>query len=125
MSDNRFGDRPANRPEKRPGDKLINLSEIAREFGKIAAANAWQAYHTPKNLAAAVAVEAAELLAEFQWLTPEQSGNLSGEQKRRVAAEAADVVMYLSELCRQLDIDMATALETKIEFNKKRFSAEL
>lgn len=109
----------------RRDDKLINLSEIAREFGKIAALNAWQGYHTPKNLASAIAVEAGELLAEFQWLTPEQSCHLSAEQKQRVAGEVADVVMYLGELCNQLDIDMAMALQEKIELNKKRFSAEL
>lgn len=125
MSDIHSGARSGSGPKERSADQLINLSEVAREFGKIAALNSWQAYHTPKNLASAVAVEASELLAEFQWLTPEQSCALSGEQRQRVAAEVADVIMYLSELCRQLDIDMAAALEAKIEFNKKRFSAEL
>jgi len=111
--------------ETKPRDKLINLSYITREFREIAVLNAWQAYHTPKNLASAVAVETGELLAEFQWLTAEQSCHLSSEQKTRVANEVADVIMYLNELCNQLDIDMAAAVSSKIEFNKKRFRAEL
>lgn len=111
--------------DAKPGDKLINLSRITYEFREIAVLNAWQAYHTPKNLASAVAVEASELLAEFQWLTPEQSCNLSAEQKERVAHEVADVVMYVNELCNQLGIDVASAVSSKIELNKKRFRAEL
>lgn len=101
--------------------RLLNLAEINREFRALAAINNWRSYHTPKNLAAAVAVEASELLAEFQWLTPEESINLSAQHKSQVADEVADVIMYLTELCTQLDIDMADAIQTKIEKNKQRF----
>lgn len=101
-------------------DASLDIAEINREFRAIAAANKWQAYHTPKNLAAAVAVEASELLAEFQWLTPEESLALNEDQKEKVADEVADVVMYLTELCRRLDINMASAVHTKIEKNKQR-----
>jgi NTP pyrophosphatase (non-canonical NTP hydrolase) len=107
--------------EYKPGDHLINISAVNREFRRLAQANQWQAYHTPKNLAAAVAVEASELLAEFQWLTPEQSTCLEPEQQSRVADEVADVIMYLSELCAQLCIDPAQALRTKIARNAKRY----
>lgn len=102
-------------------DASLDIAEINREFRAIAAANKWQAYHTPKNLAAAVAVEASELLAEFQWLTPEESLALNEDQKAKVADEVADVVMYLTELCRRLDINMTSAVHTKIEKNKQRF----
>jgi len=54
----------------------LDIAKINHEFRAIAAANNWQAYHTPKNLAAAVSVEAAELLAEFQWLTADESASL-------------------------------------------------
>lgn len=109
--------------EMRPSDKVINISQIASQFRQIAKIKDWQAYHTPKNLAAAVAVEAGELLAEFQWLTPEQSNQLSPNQKSLVASEVADVLMYLNELCERLDIDMAQAVQSKIEFNQQRFNA--
>ncbi len=107
--------------ENRPGDQLVNISAVNREFRRVAQLNEWQAYHTPKNLAAAVAVEASELLAEFQWLTAEQSCALSPGQQSRVADEVADVLMYVSELCVQLQIDPVQALRTKIARNAERF----
>lgn len=103
--------------------QLIDLTEINREFRVIAAANDWQAYHNPKNLAAAIAVEASELLAEFQWLTPDESSHLNTQQQSQVADEVADVIMYLTELCAQLNINMVDALQSKIEKNKHRFKA--
>ena len=102
-------------------EQLLNIASINREFRAIAAINNWQSYHTPKNLAAAIAVEASELLAEFQWLTAEDSKALTPQQKSRVADEVADVIMYLTELCAQLDIDMADAIQSKIDKNKQRF----
>lgn len=98
----------------------LNITEINREFRALAVANNWQAYHTPKNLAAAVAIEASELLAEFQWLTPEDSCALNAQQTLDVADEVADVIMYLTELCRRLNIDIASAVQSKIEKNKLR-----
>ena len=99
----------------------LDIVKISSEFRAIAAANKWQAYHSPKNLAAAVAVEAGELLAEFQWLTEDDSRSLSAAQKSQVADEIADIFMYLTELSLQLDIDMSDAVNAKIEKNKQRF----
>jgi NTP pyrophosphatase (non-canonical NTP hydrolase) len=102
-------------------EQLLNVAVINREFRALATINGWQAYHTPKNLAAAVAIEASELLAEFQWLTAEESKALNAQQKLQVADEVADVILYLTELCAQLDINMADAIQTKIDKNKQRF----
>jgi len=99
----------------------LNIANINREFRAIAIANNWQAYHNPKNLAAAVSVEAGELLAEFQWLTAEESCSLSAAQKSQVADEIADIIMYLTELSLRLDVDMVDAVNAKIEKNKQRF----
>jgi len=101
--------------------KALDLLEIYREFQAIAKANEWQAYHTPKNLASAVAAEAGELLAEFQWLTAEQSCQLGAEKMTKVADEIADVLMYLTALSIRLDINMAEAVYIKIAKNKIRF----
>ncbi len=100
----------------------LDLAAISRAFRNLAQARGWQAYHTPKNLAAAAAVEAAELLEIFQWLTDEQAAALVDDagQKVRVADEVADVVMYLLELCERLDIDMADAIAQKIARNARR-----
>jgi hypothetical protein len=100
----------------------LNLTQINQAFRQRAALKGWEAYHTPKNLAAAVAVEAAELLEIFQWLTDEQAQQIkdSVEDKQRVADEVADIVMYLTELCRRLDIDMSVAVDEKIDKNAAR-----
>ena len=102
-------------------DKQINFSEINRAFREVADCNGWRAYHTPKNIASAISVEANELLAEFQWLTAEESAQLTQEQHQRVSNEIADVLMYLSELCEQLQINPAEAVANKIRFNRTRF----
>ena len=99
----------------------LDIAKINREFRAIASANNWQAYHNPKNLAAAVSVESAELLAEFQWLTDEESCSLNAQQKLRVADEVADIIMYLTELSQRLDINLIDAVNLKIEKNKQRF----
>lgn len=108
-------------PDQSNGEELLNITRINSEFRAIAKANSWQAYHNPKNLAAAVAVEASELLAEFQWLSDEDSNALNAQQKVQVGDEVADVIMYLTELCAQLDIKIADAIQLKIEKNKLRF----
>lgn len=101
--------------------KPLNLAEINREFRAVASAKCWQEYHNPKNLAAAVAVEAGELLAEFQWLSLEESAHLDKEACEKVGDEIADIVMYLTELGKQLNVDLADAIARKIEKNKRRF----
>lgn len=100
----------------------LDLAQINRAFRELAARKAWQAYHTPKNLAAAVAVEAAELLENFQWLSDEQAAALKYDvdAKVKVADEVADVLMYLVELCARLEIDIADAVAQKIRKNEKK-----
>lgn len=100
----------------------LDLAEVNRAFRQRAAIKGWQGYHTPKNLAAAVAVEAAELLEIFQWLTDAQAQQIKddGTLKSRVADEVADLVMYLTELCQRLEIDMPLAISEKIQKNATR-----
>ncbi|RAG87646.1 nucleotide pyrophosphohydrolase [Streptacidiphilus pinicola] len=98
------------------------LTDRLRAF---AAARKWQPYHTPKNLAAALSVEAAELLEIFQWLTPEQAAEVMSHPKRahRVEDEVADVLAYLLQFCAVLGVDPLAALAAKIERNELRFPA--
>jgi dCTP diphosphatase len=84
-------------------DSLDTLRLRIREFAE---ARAWERYHTPKNLAMALSVEAAELLEPFQWLTPEQSQFLSAGQREAVRQEIADVLIYLTRLADVLEIDL-------------------
>ena len=98
-----------------------SLDELALELRRFAGARQWETFHTPKNLAAALIVEAAELLEHFQWLTPEQSQNLSPAAKQEVALEIADVLIYLTRLADQLHIDMLAAASEKMALNAKKY----
>ncbi|KUL36406.1 nucleotide pyrophosphohydrolase [Streptomyces sp. NRRL F-4489] len=102
-----------------------DLHALQRRLAEFAAARDWQQYHTPKNLAAALSVEAAELVEIFQWLTPEQSAAVMSDPEKsgRVEDEVADVLAYLLQFCQALGIDPLTALAAKIERNEARFPA--
>lgn len=101
---------------------IARLSEKLRAF---TAARDWQQFHAPKNLACALTAEAGELLENFQWLTEEQSGNLTPEQKQAVAMEIADVLIYLVRLSDVLGIDPLAAAHEKVALNEKRYPVEL
>jgi len=107
-------------PAPAPGPTLAALQQ---RLGEFAAARSWQPYHTPKNLAAALSVEAGELLEIFQWLTPDQAGAVMDDPDRahRVRDEVADVLAYLLQFCTVLGVDPLEALAAKIERNEVRF----
>ena len=97
------------------------LSSLAARLQRFAEARAWQRFHSPKNLASALIVEAAELLEPFQWLTEEQSRQLPAEQRQAVAEECADVLLYLVQLAGALGIDLVAEAHRKLEINEGRF----
>ncbi|MEU6947293.1 nucleotide pyrophosphohydrolase [Streptomyces sp. NPDC046316] len=103
----------------------LDVAGLQRRLAEFAAARAWQPYHTPKNLAAALSVEAAELLEIFQWLTPEQADRVMDDPGRahRVEDEVADVLAYLLQFCEVLGVDPLAALSAKIDRNELRFPA--
>ncbi|MGG8407004.1 nucleotide pyrophosphohydrolase [Streptomyces sp. 12297] len=100
-----------------------SLDVLQRRLAEFAAARAWQQYHTPKNLAVALSVEASELVEIFQWLTPEQSARIMEDPRsaHRVTDEVADVLAYLLQFCEVLGVDLLAALAAKIERNEARF----
>ena len=100
---------------------LVPLRDDLRRF---AADRDWDQFHSPKNLASALAVEAAELLEPFQWLTDEQSRNLSVDQVSVVRKELADVLLYLVRLADKLDVDLIDAARDKIAENTVRYPVD-
>ncbi len=100
--------------------ELTALSDTLRDF---AAARGWRAYHTPKNLAMALIVEAAELVEHFQWATPEESRALSPDKLGEVRDEMADVLIYLVELADVLGVDLIAAAHAKIVKNARKYPA--
>ena len=100
---------------------IVTLQQQLRDF---AAARDWDQFHSPKNLSMALAVEAAELVEEFQWLSEDASRQLTGERRERVRLEAADVFIYLLRLADKLDIDLLAAAADKMELNERKYPAE-
>lgn len=101
------------------------LQLLTRKLTDFAAARDWQQFHSPKNLASALIVEAGELLEHFQWATEEQSRNLSPDKREQVALEMADVLLYLVQLASALEVDLGEAALKKIEMNGERYPANL
>ncbi|WP_443035192.1 nucleotide pyrophosphohydrolase [Streptomyces sp. BE20] len=99
------------------------LEGLRQRLTEFAAARRWEPFHTPKNLASALTVEAGELLEIFQWLTPEQASAVMADpdRARRVRDEVADVLAYLLQFCTAVGVDPLTALAAKIERNELRF----
>ncbi|MFI6559868.1 nucleotide pyrophosphohydrolase [Streptomyces sp. NPDC050534] len=112
-------------PRGGPPREPLDVARLQRRLADFAAARNWQPYHTPKNLVAALSVEASELVEIFQWLTPEESARVMDEAEtaHRVTDEVADVLAYLLQLCEVLGIDPLAALDAKIDRNERRFPA--
>lgn len=104
-----------------PITTLEQLASAVRQFGR---ERDWHQFHDPKNLTAALIVEAAELLEPFQWLTAEQSLNLPPEKREAVRQEMADVLIYLVSLANCLEIDLLKAAEDKLAINAAKYPVE-
>lgn len=102
-----------------------SVADLQQRLAEFARARDWGPYHTPKNLAAALSVEAGELVEIFQWLTPEESARVMEDEgaAHRVRDEVADVLAYLLQLCEVLGVDALAALSDKIDRNETRFPA--
>ena len=99
----------------------MDYSKLARKLRDFAAERDWEQFHSPKNLAMALNVEAAELLEHFQWLTQEQSSSLSTGELAAVAQEIADVQIYLVRLSDQLGVDIDSSVEEKLAINAEKY----
>ena len=100
------------------------LHQLRDELRAFAAERDWDPFHSPKNLAAALSVEAAELLEHFQWLTEDASRNLAPEARAAVAEEMADVLLYLVRLADKLDVDLGAAARAKIARNAEKYPVD-
>ncbi len=101
---------------------LDDLRDALRIF---AAEREWQSFHTPKNLASALAVEAAELLEPFQWLKSGAEDELDPAMRAAIRDEMADVLTYLVMLADSLDVDLLAAAQEKIQRNAQKYPIEL
>ena len=97
------------------------LKQRLREF---ADTRDWNQFHSPKNLCMALGVEVAEITEHFQWLTEEQSNNLTRNKLDEVATELADTLLYLIRLADKLDIDLLASAFSKIELNRQKYPVD-
>jgi dCTP diphosphatase len=102
---------------------LTELESLREQLRGFAAARDWDQFHSPKNLAMALSVEAGELLETFQWLTEEQSRSLAPETLAAASDEVADVLLYLIRLSDQLGIDPIAAANRKLLANARKYPA--
>ena len=102
---------------------MSEIQELKNEIRAFADARNWEVFHTPKNLSMAVAGEAGELVAEFQWLTAIESERteLSAEKLSDIELEMADVAIYLLRLSDVLNVDLPQVIRKKLAINESRF----
>ncbi|CAN5444115.1 nucleotide pyrophosphohydrolase [soil metagenome] len=98
------------------------LTQALRSFSR---ERDWEKFHSPKNLAMALAVEAAELLEHFQWMTEDESKTQIPETAAEIAAEAADVFLYLLQLADKLGIDLVDEARAKMQTNALKYPVDL
>lgn len=98
-----------------------NVTERIRAFRD---ARDWMQFHNPKNLACSIVIEAGELLEHFQWKSEEESQAHVTQRRDEVAAEMADIAIYLLELADNLGIDLPTAMHQKIDHNEQKYPVE-
>lgn len=103
------------------------IADLTAEIRRFAEERDWERFHTPKNLAMALVVEASEVVELFQWMTPEESVAAAGEeaQKAALASEIADVAIYLLRLADVAGVDVVESITRKMAANRLRFDIQI
>jgi dCTP diphosphatase len=84
----------------------------------------WEQFHSPKNLAASISIEAAELLQLFQWASDTGAQEFSATELEKISDEVADIYLYLLLFCRRLNLDLLGAASRKLEKNVEKYPVE-
>ena len=108
-------------------DQVTTIADLRRVMERFVQARLWRKFHKPKNLAMSLAVEAAELMEHFQWLTHQEARKLLTKPaaRREIAAEMADVLSFLLSLSAATGIDLSAAFEAKMAANERKYPAHL
>lgn len=104
-----------------PNGSVDRLRALRNKLRQFAEERDWDQFHSPKNLAMALSVEAAELMEHFQWLSEADSRSVPVEKRDKIREEVADVLLYLIRLADKLEIDLAAAAEEKIGINASKY----
>ncbi len=103
---------------------MDSLKELDARHKKFVAERNWQKHQSPKNLVMALTGEVGELVEHFQWLSREESWQVSGGKKEAVAEELADCLIYLTRIAGELGIDLVAAAHKKCESNEGKYPVE-
>ncbi|PKO50882.1 MAG: nucleotide pyrophosphohydrolase [Betaproteobacteria bacterium HGW-Betaproteobacteria-2] len=101
-----------------------SLAELRARINQFVKERDWDQFHSPKNLAMAMIVEAAELVEHFQWDTLEESHQLDDEKREQVGQELADTFVYLLRIAEVTGIDLIDAANRKIDLNAQKYPVE-
>jgi len=104
-------------------DSQTTVADLKRAVGDFVSERDWEKYHSSKNLAMSIAIEAAELMELFQWRSGEagQALLLDPEKKSQIGEEMADILIYCLAFANQADLDISTFIMAKLEKNEARF----
>ena len=103
-----------------------SIQELTAEVSSFARVRRWGRFHSPKNLSMGIAIEAAELMEQFQWLTAEESFKRArGKYKEEVADELADVAVFVLRMAEVCNIDLGGAILAKLDKNAQKYPVEL
>ena len=103
---------------------MLQFESLQNELREFAKERDWEQFHSPKNLAMALAVEVSELMEIFQWVSEEDSKTLPSDVVESAAQEIADVQIYLARIADVLGVDIGEAVEAKLQVNKSKYPAE-
>lgn len=108
-------------------DHSTSIEQLKQVVADFVDERDWQQFHSPKNISMALAIEAAELMEHFQWISMEESRQVSDnpDKSREVAEEMADVFCYLLAIANELDIDLASSLDKKMVKNRQKYPADV
>ncbi len=107
-------------------DEVTTVAELRQRVADFVAARDWEKFHAPKNISMALAIEAAELMEHFQWITAQASRRVGADRDKLAAVgeEMADVLCYLLALANELDVDLAETLQAKMVKNERKYPAD-
>lgn len=100
---------------------IQDLRQLVRHFVE---ERDWKQFHSPKNLSMALAIEAAELMEHFQWISPDASRQLDDNAKSEVGEELADVLCYTLAIANELELDLSSTLDKKMVKNREKYPVE-
>ena len=108
-------------------DDSVTLAELRARVRAFVTERDWEQFHSPKNLSMSIAIEAAELMEEFQWLTEPQSRDVLSdeERRRRIGHELADVMIYCLSLANAMDLDLSEAVCQKLALSAAKYPVEM